>query len=66
MASGRLSVRKEISRRSEEIIIDTENIIDKLSELESFAKEKNRPHLHYHAFHNDLQTFVDQFKRMLR
>ena len=60
------SIKKQIRSRGEEIIDDAENLIGKLKDLESFAKEKKHPYMHFHSFKNDLQAFVDQFGRMLR
>jgi len=66
MAEKRLSIKKDIRQRGEEIISDTDKIIDKLAELESFAKARGHPYLHFYVFHNELKVFASQFERMLR
>jgi len=66
MAEKRLSIKKDIRQRSEEIISDTDKVIDKLAELESFAKDKGHPYLHYYVFSKELKVFASQFQRMLR
>lgn len=59
-------VRKEIREKGEAIIDDVEQIISRINDLDSLAQSKGHPHLHFYSFRNDLQTLVNQFKRMLR
>jgi len=59
-------VRKEIREKGEAIIEDAERIITRVNDLDLLAQSKGHPHLHFYSFQNDLQTLVNQFKRMLR
>ena len=63
---SRLSIDKRIRQQGEDIIEETEGIIDRLHKLEVYAKEKRRPYMHFYTFQNDLKLFINHFQRLMR
>lgn len=62
----KISIRAVIDVAGKEAINDAENLIEKLKDLEKFARANNRPARHFGIFANNILSFVRRFQKMLR